>query len=550
MHLTSKPMKKITKPMKKIKKAMLAHTLIISLLTLGSQTLTQAATGWDAWSADVTTSLAPYVQSGQFNYTFGPDGATGVYTGFPTLANPIIHPMGTAPIQPGTADFPLPATLEFKILMPDVSCVIGWGYIDTVTWGSIYYCATRYRTYDSAAPGGNIVDDGIYSTFSGQTFEAMGCPVSICKANPVTLFYTIVDAGAGGHIIVGAKTDTEVWSSAPFAVSNVPDGGPWTYSGPAGANSTPKGASAVDPTDPATVIFKIQAVHLYAGNVQAPPPPTRQVAFEDDFTGAAGTPVDASKWVFSTESAPNGGLQTALLDGNGGLLITGSQGQNGVDSSFGSWHNHISVKPSLVTWTLADEPQLEWLANFSNNGWTGAGEALQGFGEPYPPGSPSQAFYWPGPNRLRAQHWSANPLDTGIDLTRDHPVMDQYFRITLHADGTADYEYKDGAAGTWQMLSQNTAFSGGPADQLVPYFMSGWDDMSLGYVRLSILARVLQGPTISHSRSGNTLTLSWPGGGALEEADEVTGPWKTVANAASPANLTIAAPRKFYRIRQ
>lgn len=51
-------------------------------------------------------------------------------------------------------------------------------------------------------------------------------------------------------------------------------------------------------------------------------------------------------------------------------------------------------------------------------------------------------------------------------------------------------------------------------------------------------------------RQGNNLTLTWTGGGTLQSADAVTGPWADVANAASPHTATISGSGKFYRIKQ
>lgn len=48
---------------------------------------------------------------------------------------------------------------------------------------------------------------------------------------------------------------------------------------------------------------------------------------------------------------------------------------------------------------------------------------------------------------------------------------------------------------------------------------------------------------------GGNLTLSWRGGGALQSADAVTGPWTDVANAMSPFAVAIGGGVKFYRLR-
>lgn len=52
------------------------------------------------------------------------------------------------------------------------------------------------------------------------------------------------------------------------------------------------------------------------------------------------------------------------------------------------------------------------------------------------------------------------------------------------------------------------------------------------------------------TRQGATLTLTWPGTGVLQSANEVTGGWTDVTGAASPYPVTPSAARGFYRLRQ
>jgi hypothetical protein len=49
--------------------------------------------------------------------------------------------------------------------------------------------------------------------------------------------------------------------------------------------------------------------------------------------------------------------------------------------------------------------------------------------------------------------------------------------------------------------------------------------------------------------SGN-VTLEWSGGGTLQSADAVTGPWTDVANASSPYSAPASAARRFYRVKR
>lgn len=50
--------------------------------------------------------------------------------------------------------------------------------------------------------------------------------------------------------------------------------------------------------------------------------------------------------------------------------------------------------------------------------------------------------------------------------------------------------------------------------------------------------------------SGTNITIEWTGGGTLQEAADVTGPWADVAGATSPRALTVSGNRKFYRLKQ
>ena len=56
-------------------------------------------------------------------------------------------------------------------------------------------------------------------------------------------------------------------------------------------------------------------------------------------------------------------------------------------------------------------------------------------------------------------------------------------------------------------------------------------------------------PVVQIRRLGNQVNISWtPPGGALQDADSITGPWYDVANASNPVTLNATARRKFYRV--
>jgi len=55
-------------------------------------------------------------------------------------------------------------------------------------------------------------------------------------------------------------------------------------------------------------------------------------------------------------------------------------------------------------------------------------------------------------------------------------------------------------------------------------------------------------PVITSTLAGPTLTVSWTGGGTLQEADEVSGPWSPVIGATNPHPVTPSQLKKFYRV--
>ena len=56
--------------------------------------------------------------------------------------------------------------------------------------------------------------------------------------------------------------------------------------------------------------------------------------------------------------------------------------------------------------------------------------------------------------------------------------------------------------------------------------------------------------TLSISRQGNTLTITWTGGGTVQAADDVAGPWADVTDSSNPYTPATSAAKKFYRVRQ
>ena len=52
------------------------------------------------------------------------------------------------------------------------------------------------------------------------------------------------------------------------------------------------------------------------------------------------------------------------------------------------------------------------------------------------------------------------------------------------------------------------------------------------------------------SIAAGNITIEWTGGGTLQKADAITGPWADVAGATSPRTVQPTGAGAFYRIKQ
>jgi hypothetical protein len=67
----------------------------------------------------------------------------------------------------------------------------------------------------------------------------------------------------------------------------------------------------------------------------------------------------------------------------------------------------------------------------------------------------------------------------------------------------------------------------------------------------TVSAPTTGGPKLTGiTRTGTSLKIDWTGGGTLQSADNVTGPWTDVANASSPFTTTLSVAKRFYRVKQ
>lgn len=96
-------------------------------------------------------------------------------------------------------------------------------------------------------------------------------------------------------------------------------------------------------------------------------------------------------------------------------------------------------------------------------------------------------------------------------------------------------------------------FSGTVTFRLWAYGFGDWEDAGLGEVSgnnpdVAVLGMATTDTLLLNiQKSGNALQMSWPQG-ALEEADDLTGPWITTS-ATSPFAISTTVAKKFYRVR-
>ena len=68
---------------------------------------------------------------------------------------------------------------------------------------------------------------------------------------------------------------------------------------------------------------------------------------------------------------------------------------------------------------------------------------------------------------------------------------------------------------------------------------------------LSAITSPTPRPVISNPRLvGGALSFGWSGGGTLQQADVVTGPYTDAADQSNPHAVSATGPAKFYRIKQ
>ncbi len=129
-------------------------------------------------------------------------------------------------------------------------------------------------------------------------------------------------------------------------------------------------------------------------------------------------------------------------------------------------------------------------------------------------------------------------------------------------DGFADLGVRVNRSGTLDLYYGNTAVFRGlalPGYQPFAAGRFGWGARTGGLndnhwvdnvrVALNLQPNVARIGTIKKNANG-TITIEWTGGGVLQTAPSVTGPWSDIPGSSSPYTLTPSAAMGFHRVRQ
>ncbi|HSU52424.1 MAG TPA: immunoglobulin domain-containing protein, partial [Candidatus Dormibacteraeota bacterium] len=134
-------------------------------------------------------------------------------------------------------------------------------------------------------------------------------------------------------------------------------------------------------------------------------------------------------------------------------------------------------------------------------------------------------------------------LETLYDINSPNSSLTNNGQMFLHRNDTFGAVYINGtplANGTYSFATLNATYPGN--------FPASWATQRGSTVNTGSGSITVVGirPSIGASFSGAQLTLSWPSGYYLIEANNVTGPWTTNTSATSPLIVTPTAPKHFY----
>jgi len=151
----------------------------------------------------------------------------------------------------------------------------------------------------------------------------------------------------------------------------------------------------------------------------------------------------------------------------------------------------------------------------------------------------------------------ANPNPWVSDLTLSDDEQHLYalvFQYGINQNMFVDFNIQTGQATT---IDSNITtygpraliFGGLARDKLGHAYMVGWQYANTSITNIALFKiNVEATPTLAIRRVGEQVALAW-NLGALENADDVAGPWTDVTNAVSSMLVPASSPQKFFRLR-
>lgn len=148
--------------------------------------------------------------------------------------------------------------------------------------------------------------------------------------------------------------------------------------------------------------------------------------------------------------------------------------------------------------------------------------------------------------RYKTQSVATRAFD--ISVLRTGTVFEK-IGVRVNRSGTLDLYYGDTAVYRGLVLPNYTPFAAG---------RFGWgartgglnDNHWIDDVKISFNQQSALPPAITYSVTGGNLTLTWPGGGALESTAALPGGWSTVTGATSGYTTPIGTGSMYFRVRQ
>ncbi len=161
----------------------------------------------------------------------------------------------------------------------------------------------------------------------------------------------------------------------------------------------------------------------------------------------------------------------------------------------------------------------------------------------------------------------SNIVQRGISVVTDPMVAGATVLATVATEsdpavgGPVLVEYPAGTTladeGAEMLGGKRLLFLSGSREQVITGDGAGIFDLEADGTRMFLnavaymLGVVAERPRLTATiQTDNTVKIEWSGGGDLEGATAVTGPWNAIAGAASPYTATVDSPARFFRVRQ